>query len=516
MKHRLCGRIKWCNIEHISPSATRKQPHPNRMRERLLSDRDIDEKKGFLFIIQQYNTSEKKEQGRIDKMELRELSTLQIVFIYNTYMKEDFPPDELKPLKAILTMMDKGMYDCLGLYRENEFVAYACLVKDSKREIFLLDYLAVVKEHRSGGYGSIFLQKMQEYYCDGTAILLECESERTAPDEVQRQIRRKRIGFYKRNGCRVSHVKSDTFQVEYDILYLKWKDEELDIRGDLERIYRVIFPPEVMEHHLHVWKRHNILNGVWGTNRDTMVEKASLCAALRVEKELPKVISLVGAGGKTTTMYQLADELAEQGKRVIITTSTHIRRPEPCNSKWLEQWQQVVSYDWSCPIVVLGHSADDGKLSRPEGLDDPAVIEALSGVADVILIEADGAKEKPLKVPAEYEPVLIPQTRMVIACAGLQAIGRSFEDACFRMESDGEWLRREKTDLITEDDLVLILMDERGSRRQVPMLSANYRIVLNQADAPAQQEQAQRIIRKLPLFLQPVCVVTAYERNQDE
>lgn len=37
---------------------------------------------------------------------------------------------------------------------------------------------------------------------------------------------------------------------------------------------------------------------------------------------------------------------------------------------------------------------------------------------DVILIEADGAKRLPLKVPSDTEPVLIPQTGLIIACCG--------------------------------------------------------------------------------------------------
>ena len=43
---------------------------------------------------------------------------------------------------------------------------------------------------------------------------------------------------------------------------------------------------------------------------------------------LPRIISIVGAGGKTSTMYDLAEELAKKGARVLITTSTHIAKPK--------------------------------------------------------------------------------------------------------------------------------------------------------------------------------------------
>ena len=52
-----------------------------------------------------------------------------------------------------------------------------------------------------------------------------------------------------------------------------------------------------------------------------------LWEALRVRKG--EVISFVGAGGKTTAMYRLGHELADQGWRVITTTTTMIRPPSP-------------------------------------------------------------------------------------------------------------------------------------------------------------------------------------------
>ena len=48
----------------------------------------------------------------------------------------------------------------------------------------------------------------------------------------------------------------------------------------------------------------------------------------------PDVVSFVGGGGKTTTMFRLAYELAQQGKRVVTTTTTHIGpdqiQQQPC------------------------------------------------------------------------------------------------------------------------------------------------------------------------------------------
>src|SRR5437763_17179204 len=47
------------------------------------------------------------------------------------------------------------------------------------------------------------------------------------------------------------------------------------------------------------------------------------------------LIAITGAGGKTTTMYSLARELAQSGKHIITTTTTQIFYPEPSETDML-------------------------------------------------------------------------------------------------------------------------------------------------------------------------------------
>lgn len=239
----------------------------------------------------------------------------------------------------------------------------------------------------------------------------------------------------------------------------------------------------------------------------------SLMAALGFEKteQLPRIISLVGGGGKTTTMYQLAEELSEQGLRVLVTTSTHIQCPEEGISAFVNHVREITGEMWEGRILTAGRPLmKEDKLGMPEGLGEQEEMERLLKLADVILIEADGAKKKPVKVPGEWEPVLIPQTGLVIACVGLSALEGTFADTCFRFREWGRWLMRKDEDVITPEDLALILMDERGSHKGVQ--GRYYRVVLNQADGEKEMLAAERIMKLLPLTMQEGCAVTSYRR----
>lgn len=83
-------------------------------------------------------------------------------------------------------------------------------------------------------------------------------------------------------------------------------------------------------------------------------------------------------------------------------------------------------------ILAAGKQAEGPnstwKLTMPEDLGEESVMQKLLKQFDVILIEADGSKRLPLKVPSETEPVLVPQTGLIIACAGLTAAGNQFGD----------------------------------------------------------------------------------------
>ncbi len=150
-------------------------------------------------------------------MELKNLNTEETTFIYNEYMKEDFPPYELKSLKKMLRLTSEGKYQPMGIYENNELVGYAYLV--NYENIVILDHFAILKNKRNDGLGAKAINLLSDHFKDKYDIfILEADD----PDFFERQedkdLSERRIGFYKRNGLTQVMFKVTAYEADFIIL----------------------------------------------------------------------------------------------------------------------------------------------------------------------------------------------------------------------------------------------------------------------------------------------------------
>ena len=113
-----------------------------------------------------------------------------------------------------------------------------------------------------------------------------------------------------------------------------------------------------------------------------------------------------------------------------------------------------------------------------------------------ILVEADGAKRLPLKVPAEHEPVIPSQTGHVVSVYGLDAIGRTLESTCFRWERAAQILEKGGEEFVTAKDIAILASSHKAGRKGCPPY-AQYTVVLNKADSASKREAALEVCREL-------------------
>lgn len=196
-----------------------------------------------------------------------------------------------------------------------------------------------------------------------------------------------------------------------------------------------------------------------------------------------RVISLVGGGGKSSLMDHLASTFQAQGHKTVAMTTTRIARTETCDT-WAE----------CCDVWVHGHYAVCGRPAADEKLMEPApaLLRLLLERADRILIEADGSKKKPCKVPADHEPVLLRECDTVIGVMGLDALGQPVGECGFRTEQLCALLGCDLNHCLTEEDAVRILLSPRGTKKSVG--ERKYIIALNKCDNMERLERGKRMI----------------------
>lgn len=200
--------------------------------------------------------------------------------------------------------------------------------------------------------------------------------------------------------------------------------------------------------------------------------------------EKGRVVSLVGGGGKTTLLYAMARHCAQKGWRVLVSTTTHIQCPQ--NGAWAQTDAQLAALWAQGRYAVAGTDAPSGKLTFP--LQEQWA--AWRPQADFVLLEADGAKRLPCKAPAAHEPVLLPESDVVLAVAGLSALGRPLREVCFRTEYACALLHTGPETLLTPELLAQLMASREGGRRQVG--SRTFYVVLNQADTAQRRALGQQ------------------------
>lgn len=215
------------------------------------------------------------------------------------------------------------------------------------------------------------------------------------------------------------------------------------------------------------------------------------------------VVSLVGGGGKTTLLYAMARRCAAKGWRVLVSTTTHIQCPE-CN--WARTKAERDALWRAGMFVVAGASAEHNKLTQPPEL------RAWMAEADVVFLEADGAKHLPCKAPAAHEPALLPESDIVLAVAGLTAVERPLREVCFRLETACTLLDVGPETLLTPALLAKLLASDAGGRKNVG--TRPFYAVLNQADTPARQAAGKTTQEILQAQYGVTAVVTHFSEGE--
>ena len=214
-------------------------------------------------------------------------------------------------------------------------------------------------------------------------------------------------------------------------------------------------------------------------------------------------IALVGAGGKTSLMLALADELSKEGKRVITSTTTRV---------WHHQAMKA-------PCVVYTEGAQSWKDKLQEGLARTGhvfvgrcVLESgkVDGVAPAVcdlifkdlgagclIVEADGAAGLPVKAPAAHEPAVPASATRVVALMGLEGVNAPLTaETVFRLDEAKRITGLAATMPMTPAALCSLFLHPEGLFKRSPG-SAARTAFLNKLDLLKSDKDALELARMI-------------------
>jgi probable selenium-dependent hydroxylase accessory protein YqeC len=144
------------------------------------------------------------------------------------------------------------------------------------------------------------------------------------------------------------------------------------------------------------------------------------------------VAAFVGAGGKSGAILAISGELTQAGMKVIVAPTTKMLLSEADKIGPLATSEEVGELRAKAANALSGASGvvvGSGMLSKNRvGGVDPEWVGELAPLADVVLIEADGSRRRPIKGTADHEPALPDAATLVVAVANVHALGTPVDE----------------------------------------------------------------------------------------
>lgn len=208
-----------------------------------------------------------------------------------------------------------------------------------------------------------------------------------------------------------------------------------------------------------------------------------------------ELVAVVGGGGKTSLMFGLAAVLPG---RTVVTTTTRIFAAQMRLAPAAVVYSGGEAAELTLPLAehpfVLVVGAVSGEKALGVSPDLPGRLLKRPDV-DYVLVEADGSRMRPSKAPAEHEPVIPPETTLVVPVVGIDAVGGWVADVSHRPERVQALTGVEADEVMTAEALGILVAHPQGGRKGVPV-GARVIPLINKVETKEQLAAARRVARQ--------------------
>lgn len=207
-----------------------------------------------------------------------------------------------------------------------------------------------------------------------------------------------------------------------------------------------------------------------------------------------EVVAFVGAGGKTSALFRLADEIAAAAGQVVTTTTTRLAASEATRAPVHVRAAAELPAALASARHVLLTGGIDAAADKLLGVA-PEALCALRRPRVALLVEADGSRRLPFKAPGEHEPVVPPCATLVVWVVGVDAVGQPLDAA--HVHRPELVARIHPGAAVTPEMVAAVAAHPQGGCKNVP---AGARVVLlvNKVDDDARLGPARAIAARVP------------------
>ena len=205
------------------------------------------------------------------------------------------------------------------------------------------------------------------------------------------------------------------------------------------------------------------------------------------------IVCITGAGGKTSLMYRLAEEIERAGQTAICTTTESLLPPPPGYYMVAEDNVDQVERPANIPFVIagrkdpdnsrryLGYTAGEIDTLHAQGQADWTLVEVGPSQGRYVLAHNPGAIEYPAG------------TKLVIGMVGLSVINQALDEVWVKgSENFANICGQDVSSKITEQAIATLATDPKGIFMDAPLASRKI-LFLNQGDTSASREAGHKV-----------------------
>ena len=221
-------------------------------------------------------------------------------------------------------------------------------------------------------------------------------------------------------------------------------------------------------------------------------------------QDMNELIAIVGGGGKTSLMFALANSLPG---RIVATTTTRIFAAQMKlaaatvfftaeDAEFFKRVSEKLDEFGQC--LVIGEVGERGEKAFGIPLELSGQLLARPDI-DFVLVEADGSRMRPIKAPADHEPVIPLDATVVVPVVGMDALERPLSEIAHRPDKIEHLLMVNSqlsivNGMLTPEAIAQVLIHPQGGLKNVPD-GARVVPLLNKVDSEERLVSGREIAR---------------------